>query len=227
MYGMGIQVVDGATPVLVSLAQQLNSRDIRAMAGRSGANTIRNHLFALDAERANPMGWPRTHFYADAARSTNSRVVDDGAIVAINKTGICQRYFGGWIYPVNTSWLAIPARSEAYGHRAREFSFLQVVFFKGGLTPGALVDRERQDVGISNRKDRRKGHEGQRRFHVTPGQQHPGELVWYWLVKSVWQDKDPGVLPDDAALGAAVLKSMSSYVNRLLAGVRAARAEET
>ena len=90
--------------------------------GRSGVNTIREHLFGLNQTRPNAMGGARTNFYASAARGTHFDAVADGVKISINQVGMAQRYFGGVITAKKVKLLTIPACPEAYGHRASSHS---------------------------------------------------------------------------------------------------------
>lgn len=173
---------DDATPHLMRLGQAVLRPDVRIAMGRAIATRLRAHFSQLDSGRANGMGGKRTHFYEQARDAVQQPelVGGDGVKVAINHVGIAQRYFGGDIEPVNGNWLAIPARAEAYGHRATEFSDLHFVLFRSTLA--GLVQTE----GDTGRKSIDRDGEG--------------GGIFYWLVKRVHQEPDPDVLPGDDEL---------------------------
>jgi len=199
MFGMTARVTDNVTPWLRRLQVGLDPDKIKPVAGRSGQNLIRNHLFALDRSRANDKGGRRTHFYAAAARSTNFREVSDGVEVSINHVGIAQRFFGGTILPVNSKYLTIPASPEAHGRRAREFDNLEVVFGRRG--PVGL--RTRRATMLQKTK---KG--------FAKGKEVGGEIM-YRLVRSSEQKADPSVLPTEEAIHTEVREDVLSYLKRI------------
>lgn len=205
MYGVAIQLDDKASPFLRALELGLEPGRLAPVAGESGRKIVADHLLKLSAARHR--GDAPSDFYGEAAAATAWQPDGSGVIISIHKTGVAQRYFGGPIAPVNAARLAIPARSEAIGKRPREFSNLELVFFRETL---ALAERESSDVRIV--KDRRKGREGQLR--LRRGQERGG-AVMFWLVERVDQDPDPTVLPAEETLSAAIYGDLSRYVERL------------
>jgi len=141
-------------------------------------NVFIPHFVQLDSERANELGGQRSHFYGNTAKSVSSGGDAEGATVTMSQLGLRQRLEGGEIKPRQGKYLTIPARSEAYGKRAREFDDLEFVKLSGGR--GMLVRKatgavsERADVGV----------------------------IYYWLVPSVLQTADPSVLPNVSTIDA-------------------------
>lgn len=182
---------DEATPAVRRMINSLSSPQVRNVVGRSVANRIRDHLFALDQSRPNQLGGKRTHFYAAAARSTQHRNEFDRVIVSANQLGIRQRLLGGLILPKNKRFLTVPAAPEAHGKRAREFSDLRVAVLDGRL---ALIQdppkRRRKKVAQSEPK------------------------VLYWLVRKVKQEADPSVLPSEEELTETAVRSAERYLAR-------------
>lgn len=205
MYGLSIALTDNATPFCRRVAVGIHASRIAPVVGRAGVNALRDFLFDLDGERANELGGKRQHFYAAAARSTQFQVEDSAAILSINHVGFAQRFFGGRIEPVNTRYLTIPARTEAYGKRAGEFDNLEVLYGRNG--PWALAERESIDVSFRKGKKGTKAKAGQER----------GGLVLYFLVTSVDQEGDETVLPTSEELLGAVMPHVDSYIDRLVA----------
>lgn len=205
MYSLSIQVDDQVSLQLRAIDVGVELAALAPIAGESGKQVVVNHLLGLSAarHRSDSTG----DFYGEAAAATNYQPSGDGLVISINKAGIAQRYFGGRIDPVNVSRLAIPARTESRGKRPREFSNLEVVFFRETM---ALVERQSTDLRIV--KDRRKGREGQLR--AQRGQER-GSLVMFWLVPFVDQQPDPEVLPDESAIMGAVYARIEQHIARL------------
>lgn len=167
---------------------------------------VKTHLAGLDKSRANTLGGRRTHFYEKAADSVEHVLNDTELRIQIPHLGLAQRYFGGTIEPVNAQWITIPARSESYGRRAREFHDLRFVQFSGETA--ALVktsvqvdgDEAVDDAGnvTTRKRTKRSRDEG---------------AVFYWLKKSVTQAPDPDVLPSRERLAAVALESAKNYVD--------------
>lgn len=132
--------VDTASPALARLEKALADGSVARVAGRSLRNNVRSHLFAKNNTSPNRLGGVRTNFYASAARGVqNPSVSGNTATVSVNKVGIRLRYYGGTIVPRTAKLLTIPADASAHGRRAREFSDLKAIFFRGGRAVGALV----------------------------------------------------------------------------------------
>lgn len=205
MYSLSIQVEDKATPLLHALQAEMESGALTSLIGEVGKQVFVNHFLDLagSRHRSDSSG----DFYGEAAAATTFADTGDGVIISINKAGIAQRYFGGHIAPVNASRLAIPARSETIGKRPREFSNLQVVFFRETM---ALVERESTDISIA--PDRRKGRQGQLR---VKRKQERGGVVMFWLVEGVDQAPDLSVLPDSDEILSAVYQRLERHLDRV------------
>lgn len=207
MPGLAIQITtlrDEVTPALMRLDGGLQRDRLFPIIGRSATNTIREHLFGLNASRPNTLGGPRTNFYAGAARSTQFQIVGDDVIVSINHVGIAQRYFGGTIRPKVAKYLTIPVHPKAYGHRAREFD-LELVFGRNG-EPIALATKANL---ITIVRQKRNGE-----VTRTLGGRR-GEIM-FRLVKQVTQQPDPTVLPYTELIESRAQRDVTSYINRLV-----------
>lgn len=203
---------DAATPRLQEFVQRFHSRDILVVMATAVKGEVVTNFLQLEA-KGNKQGWPSQHFYSKAAHATNYRVVGDMAMVNINMLGITQRYFGGDIHAgVNvsqttgqlTKYLTIPARPEAYGHRAGEFHNLIVLWGQHG--PYALAEADAQEVSFGHKKK-----DGTRT--VKPGDE-VGGLVMFWLVDVVHQKEDPKVLPSFEVMSDAALRAGESWIGR-------------
>src|SRR5687767_8092490 len=105
-----------AVSIKVDLSRELAQEP--AQLQKRVALLFRDHLLALDKERANKLSPNRSHFYSDASRAVSSQGKESEAIVTIAQQGIRQRLEGGEIKPrAGGKYLTIPARAEAYGRR--------------------------------------------------------------------------------------------------------------
>ena len=205
-----LTVSDHVSGPLQRLGAAVRGPEVRKVMGRGVATTLRKHFTALDEERANTMGGRRTHFYGQVRRSVqNPALVGDSAVsVSINHVGIAQRYFGGTIEAAPGKALPIPARTEAYGRRPGEFNDLHLVVFKS-LGLAALVQRDQTAVSIGRRRK-----DGSRQ--VKQGAERGGG-VFFWLVKRVYQQPDPTVLPTDEELQSSATAAGLDYFSLLAA----------
>ncbi len=214
---ISLRIKTDALDELNAKAAKLGKEAEVSMVGARGAgNLVRNHLFALDAERPNALGGTRTHFYASAAKSVTEPVqAGAGAKFTITKTGLAQRWLGGVIKAGQgessasgkaTQYLAIPARAEAYGKAPGEFNDLEFVKLKGGR--GMLVQTLQTQLKFG-----RKNKAGVRKVSGTT----VGGLVMFWLVKEVNQKPDPTVMPTEAEIAEAARYEMNDYLSNTLA----------
>lgn len=176
------------------LRDKLQSGELHLLMGAAVREVVREHFYELNAdsahhETARSLGAAQTGLYLKAADATHAPVQEgDDVAISINQEAIAQRYFGGDIEAKPGSLLTLPARAEAYGHRAREFDNLKLIVFRS-LDLAALVDKNDEE------------HEG---------------LVYYWLVSHVHQEPDPTVLPTDEEMTEAATQAASDYAELLL-----------
>lgn len=207
MYGIAIEVHSGDVMAALSRVETgAQFRQVVNIIGRAGVNHMRDHLRAYNDAHPNAMGWPRSNFFAAAARATNYRLGANSVDLTVSHTGIAQRYYGGEIKPVNAKVLALPAVAEAYGRRPGEFNNLELV---GSRKHGFLALVERQSDAISYGRRRK---DGSRK--IKQGKKLGGRIM-YWLVPKVTQKGDPAVLPTPEALGGAIRERMSEYLTLL------------
>lgn len=192
-----LEITDNARPAMKQLTAGLSSPEFRGDIGRSVADCVRSHLAGLPP---NKYGYPTTGFWQRAALATKSEVLPDGVSVSIDQVGVRQRYLGGPINPVRARRLTIPAKAEAYGHAATEFWNLKIVRAASPLTQHPALALAPRDT------------------KPGPGGFVDADSVYYWLVGGVWQQPDPGVLPDDSELHAAALNGALNYLSRLTQG---------
>ena len=220
MSGIAIDVEADELPDLInaidSFGEDLTGRDVRLIAGRSMQQTLQQHFARLSQDSdhhrtADAFGARRTGLYERAAKSTHDpQLESEGVSVAIEDEmgAIAQRYFGGPIAAPEGHLLTIPARTEAYGKRAREFHNLRLIMFPSGA--GALVEREATVLKGGKRGARgiAGSLEGKRK-----GDKMGGGL-FYWLVQQVHQDPDPTVLPTDEEILEPALSAVRDYIGR-------------
>lgn len=202
-------LTDGATPTLHRLALAMQPRELGNAAAPAVRNLFQAHFRLLNSERANKLGGKRTNFYAAAARSTNTRVDNDGVVVSVNHLGIRQRFYGGPIRPTGgRQFLTLPAVPDAYGKRAREYNDLEFGFaydsHTGRMRP-ALVETHKSSIRFGRRRQ-----DGSR--SVSAKERAGGRAV-FWLVRKVVQAPDRSVIPSDEE----IRESAFSGINRFLA----------
>jgi hypothetical protein len=207
-----------------TLEAGITGKELKLIAGMAMKEAVQQHLYALAADAEHhrtslSLGAARTGLYSKAADHTHDPEVEGGDVsVAIEDENgaLAQRRWGGDIEAPEGHLLTIAARTEAYGHRAREFANLRLIMFPSGA--GALIER---DATILRGGKRGKGKlagslEGRRKGAKIGG------LIFFWLVKQVHQEPDPSILPTDAELLEPALQNVSSYISRTWAERRAA-----
>ncbi len=194
------EALDEALAEVQKLGGAVAGKDVKTIMGRAAANVLRAHFSKLANDQAHhktasALGATRTGVYEEAARGVQQPVVASESVsVGINQVAIAQRYFGGTIEPVNGKFLAIPARTETYGKRPREFDNLRFVLFRG--TGSAAL--------------------------VQGGGKAGDALVYFWLVTQVTQQPDPSVLPTEPELIDPMLSNAQRYIDRIWNERRAA-----
>lgn len=183
--------LDKLIAAATALGDEISGREIKEVMGVAMRETIQAHFadIAQDAAHhttASAFGVSPSGLYERARGSTHEAEVEsEGVSVSIDEEGIAQRYFGGDISARAGGFLTIPARGEAYGHRAREFD-LKLVRFPSGIY--ALIDPNEE--------------------------QHEGS-VYYWLVRGVHQQGDPSVLPTDEEILGAATDAAATHINEV------------
>jgi len=186
-----VEVIERARPPVRELTLALKNGAANPAIGRAVVALLRKHFLALPP---NKRGFPTTHFWRRAARATTFDFARDWVRVSVKQVGVRQRLLGGPINPVRANFLTIPAIAEAYGHRAREFSGLEMLrgpFGMHGRQPGLALARqdEKPKSGDSG------GPQG----------------VYYWLVRGVLQAPDPSVLPTTNEIRQAALQAAAAF----------------
>jgi hypothetical protein len=212
-----IKLTENVSPTVAAMIADMRNKGAITAASAGVQNELKDFYAGLEQTRPNKMGYPRQHFWADV-RGTVQRpevTTPQTASVSITHLAIRQRIEGGYIRPgPGKDYLTLPANEKAYGHRAREFSFLRFGFAEnryGHLAP-ALIATERSDLSFG-----RKRKDGTKKITGTPR----GEEVFYWLVKQVYQPADPGALPATAQLVAAAVRGANEWAADMQARAQA------
>jgi len=218
-FSITVNIQDRITPLLKQLPADFSPARAAKPAGQAVQQLCVSHFTALAAARHH--GYAPQNFYADAARATlRSEALTTnnvGATLTIRKQGLAQRYFGGHLEARNGGALAIPANPEAYGHSPLEFSSLKLILFNGAKAFGAFVKLGAVSQAIVRKKAVKGVSTG-----YKPVASNLGQIVMFWLVRSVDQRADESVLPTDAALQTAAYTGVRSYVTAILDQRRAA-----
>src|SRR5258708_4652334 len=161
-----IDIQDRATPAVEGALSELQLAGVKPEIGRAVVRLVQQHFLPLNASRANPLGGPRSNFYAQAAQNPRYDGLTDGVLVSGSQAGIRQRREGGEIVPRNVRYLALPAIAEAYGKRAREFPNLVIMWRRiaGQTRPVALAEATQPARGVKTNS--------------------AGGKIFFWLVKS-------------------------------------------
>lgn len=199
-----IDIKDAATPALTALEGVLTERQMGASVGEAEVNLFQRHFLN---NGANKHGWPTTAFWPRAAKATNWALAGGfGVTINVNQIGVRQRYQGGDIFPtVGHQYLTIPAREEAYGRLAGEFSNLKVAYSRGHAFALVEADATQIKYGKKNRKT------GQRDVSTDT----VGGGVYFWLVQSVHQAPDPTVIPDERDIYGVAKQTIGEMIDRV------------
>lgn len=193
-----VTIKDSVSAVVRAWGQELSPALLHPHIARAEERLFKDHIGGLPPNRIGKS----TGFWADSVRSTHAEPTDNGCMVSVSKLGFRQRYYGGEIKAKPGSWLTIPARSEFYGARAREFTNLRFILFKSGTA--ALVVDEGGAEKINSLGSTRS---------VGSGKKSAG-MVAFWLVKSVNQQADKAIIPTDEQITTTALDAVNGALKR-------------
>jgi hypothetical protein len=186
---------DLASPRTKQILASLKGPQRRSMLARLGAELelqLKRHFTARDQE-GNKRGWPRSHFWIREGRNKTAlrSITNTSALVGVASVEIAHKLRGGTIRPgPGRRALALPLRAEAAG-----------VLPRAGTIPGLFVLRSKA-VG--------------KLFLATT--EPSGALRVFWkLVPSVTQEKDPRTLPPVADIRAALEVRAEKEMQRVIA----------
>lgn len=207
-----IDVSEGsAGPALRALVENVaHRRPLNAALGKRCEVELREHFLKRNQE-PNKKGWPRQDFWGRIRKATALAQVDSsGATIAIADPAIDQKVYGGTIKPKEGKYLALPALAAAYGRSPLTFSNLEVlVRWKDGRRRAvALAERRATQLNFVRKKK-----DG---THVVRKGAEVGGKVFYWLVESVTQKKDPKALPTTKTFEDALLEETGFFVQDIL-----------
>ena len=169
-----------------------NPAGLLKVVGRRGANELKSHFRRRNAT-PNKLGGRRSNFWRQVADSVNSPVLEGTSRVriSIGDPRFPQKVYGGVIRPKKAGALTIPVDALAYDRTVATFQ---------QETGIQLFLLRRTGGGISNLLA---GIVGEKK--VT---------VFYVLMKSVDQAKDPEALPPRDKFGKALLSEAGLYLAR-------------
>ncbi len=188
MSGTAVKIKDKATPLIRRIRETVKGSRLQVVIGAAVRDLWSDHLIDKDRSEPNKLGGRRTHYYGKAADSVSFKAVTDGVIVSVSQVGLRQRLLGGTITPKRAKLLTIPVHPDAHGKRAGEFNDLS--FIKTGSGRGATA------------------------VLAKTGQ---GSLfeVFYVLVKSVTQEGDPTVLPEEREISTTAERAATRLIKRI------------
>jgi hypothetical protein len=193
---------DEATPTALRLKAAAADRlSMNLEAAKGMLPVVQRSLNQMSLSNHNAFG-VRDTFWKSMLSGTRFGADDEGGYVSTPRP-VALRYFGGTVVPTNTTYLAIPARSEAYGKTPKDFSDLRFVLFASGSA--ALV----QTALPTGAKTRGRKKDAQGRGSIDARAQGGG--VFYWLVKSATINPDPDVLPTPEEIEAGAVRGVASY----------------
>jgi len=209
---VSIDVSEGsAGPALRNLVEQVaHRRPLNAALGKRGEVELREHFLKRNQE-PNKSGFPSANFWNRIRKATALAAVDSsGATIAIADPAIDQKIFGGTIKPKEGKYLTLPALAAAYGQSPLTFSNLEVLV--------RWKDGERRAVALAERRATQISFGGKRKDgsrSVKKGAEVGGQ-VFYWLVESVTQKKDPRALPKTEVFESALLEETGFFIQDIL-----------
>ena len=151
-------------------------------AARGVSNLLIRHLLARNQSAAHRPGFPRSNYWATAARSVQTAVSQDTATISIHAPGIALHYHGGVVRPVRAKRLAIPLRPEVADKNPRE----------GAISHLFVIHSKRSGKA------------------VLAGKGGDGKVRAYWLLlSSATYSPNASVLPTTEELRSAALRAIA------------------
>ena len=204
---LSIDITDRVSPVLKQLQARLSPDALRAPVGAALVKLFQDNFITLPQ---NSRGYPTTNFWPRAAKSTNFAELTDGVNINVSQQGVRQRLIGGEIHPTGgKKYLTIPNTPETYGHRAGEFQNLSILWRWSGGSPKAVGLVAQRAVATLIKRSTR----GKKAYKAVAEQ--VGQVVMFWLVKSVTQPPNPNVIPSEDQIGRTVLATLNGIAGRL------------
>jgi hypothetical protein len=209
-----VTIRDGASYTLDKIAEGLtNRRPLNAAIGTRGEVELRAHFLERNQEpNKSYKGFtpPKQDFWNRIRKSTARTAVDEsGATIAISDPAFAGKTHDFTMKPKEGKYLTLPAIAEAVGRSARTFQNLEplIRYFNGSRRAIALVERKATQVGFGGKRK-----DGSRA--VKKGAEVGGK-VFYWLVESVRQKKDPRALPTREKMEGALREEAGFFMEDL------------
>jgi hypothetical protein len=201
---LSITVSGSAGPTLQRVTEGItHRRPLNARLGKRGEIELREHFRERNAE-PNKQGFPSADFWNRIRKATALSAVDEsGATVSISDPAIAQKIYGGTITPKEGKYLTIPAIAAAYGKSPRSINNLEPFVRWINGAPRAFALGIPATTGISSGKK---------------GESESQGTVFYWLVLSVTQKRDPRALPERSTFFAALIEEAGFHVDELRRG---------
>jgi hypothetical protein len=193
MSGLTINItIDGDTTLPRRAVESLRTMIGAALACAEGAVVVfENHFVNLASSNRNKFG-ARGGFWNRMLSGTKAG--GDGHIGFIRMPReVGARRYGATITPKKGKFLAIPARSEAYGKSPRQFDDLHFIPTRGG---GILVKTAEAKPRGERKRARR----------IGGGKESRGQ-AFYFLVPKVVINPNPAIFPHDSAITGAASKA--------------------
>ncbi len=198
-----LQVKDAVGPHLAALVPALAGEKLNKAIGVEATQVFKNHYYELNGQRHR--GITTTGFYEEAAKATHYDSTPSGVRITTSKQGVAQRLQGGPIVAgaggSGKKYLTIPATLYYGAKGALEFQNLEVAWGHQKWAGGKIGP-----IGLKV-ADKAKYKKGQKTPQV-------GDMA-YWLVPSVVQKPDPGVLPPLAKLQEGLDRAVKSYLSTI------------
>lgn len=200
MAGVTIQIVkDEASPALLQLALDLNSRALMGALGKRAEGVLRKH-FREKGQIPEKHGWPSQHFWDRRIRNATALSSFDGhqATVTISDPAFAAKVFGATVTPKEKQYLAIPLQAAAYGKQP-----------SSGLIRDLFVLRTKKGLFLASRSEQ--GAIAKLKSATT------GALyLFYRLVKRATLPKDPTALPPESTMQEALNDETEKFIARRL-----------
>ena len=159
-----------------------SSQTVAEAMGQGVFDLVKGHLAARDKRPSRRSGFPKSHYWAEAATTVHGPTVSGStATIEIDKEGVALHYYGGTVKPNKAKALAIPISPLVADIWPREAPDNLDLFWPKNSSHGFLKDS------------------------------NTSELL-YLLVPQVTIPADPTVLPEEGKLADAALAETKRFL---------------
>lgn len=204
---ISIIIEDRATAAVDRLAVLLDDRqELHQVLANAAHELVDEQFHKLAQSEHNKLGAPSSGFWSQMVSETTATGTPEHGTVDAPREAV-MRWHGGELRAKHHRFLTLPARAEAYARRASDFNLKFAVLPQGG--PVLLLAENRYRAIV------RGAHKGQA-VEAAKGQKATmGEgVVMFWLREEVNIPPTPEVMPEAAALSAALQRGATSYLRR-------------